>query len=221
MAVQGMAPIPPPQGLLALERILSQRMPQVAVLPMDWLALSESFGHNTPPFLSLLINEARSRRRVHRTDTGEPTLLRQLTATPSQNRQHVLMDFMREQAGKVLRLEAAFHLDPKRPLNELGLDSLSAIELRNTLGRALGRPLPATLLFDYPTIDGLAGHLIHEIFAAPANGHDQEQAAGNGKSGERAGTLAEIEALSTDEIETMLAVESQAMASLIDGDKHE
>ena len=221
MAVQGIAPIPPPQGLLALERILSQRVPQVGVLPMDWLALSESFAHDTPPFLSLLINEARSRSRGHRTATGEPTLLRQLTATPSQNRQHVLMDFMREQAGKVLRLEAAFHLDPKRPLNELGLDSLSAIELRNTLGRALGRPLPATLLFDYPTIDGLAGHLIHEIFAAPANGHDQEQAAGNGKSGERAGTLAEIDALSTDEIETMLAVESQAMASLIDGDKHE
>lgn len=218
MAVQSITPIPPPQGLLALERTLRQDIPQVGVIPVDWLALSESFVHGSPPFLSLLINEARSRRGGRQPATGEPTLLHQLTATPSQNRQRVLVDFMREQAGKVLGLEAAFHLDPKRPLNELGLDSLSAIELRNTLGRALGRTLPATLLFDYPAIDGLAGHLICEIFAAPANGQCQEQASHNGKTGEQTNSFPEIDALSTDEIETMLAAELQAMASLIDGD---
>ena len=218
MAMQGITPIPPQQGLVALERILAQRLPQVGVLPVDWLALSESFLHTSPPFLSLLMDEAKSRGKSSQSATGEPTLLRKLSATPPQNRQRVLTNFMREQAGKVLGLATTFHLDGKRPLNELGLDSLSAIELRNGLGRALGRPLPATLLFDYPTIDGLAGYLLSEIFAAPANGHTHKQAVGIEKTKEESDALVEMDALSTDELETMLAAELQAMALLIDGD---
>jgi hypothetical protein len=46
------------------------------------------------------------------------------------------------------------------PLQELGLDSLMALELRNVLAQALGRPLSATLLFDHPTIRGLGGYLL-------------------------------------------------------------
>ena len=46
------------------------------------------------------------------------------------------------------------------PLQQLGLDSLMALELRNLLAQALGSPLKATLLFDYPTIRGLAQYLL-------------------------------------------------------------
>ena len=43
------------------------------------------------------------------------------------------------------------------------MDSLLAIELRNRLGRALGRKLPATLLFESPTLLTLGGALIEDF----------------------------------------------------------
>ena len=50
-------------------------------------------------------------------------------------------------------------------LDELGLDSLLAIELRNALARSLGRSLPATLLFDYPTLDALTDYVMCDVLA--------------------------------------------------------
>ena len=51
-----------------------------------------------------------------------------------------------------------------------GLDSLSSMEVRNRLGIALGVPLPATLLFDYPTVDKLVDHLVQRFSVGLAMG---------------------------------------------------
>ena len=65
---------------------------------------------------------------------------------------------MRDAVGGVLRLPAD-QIDRHRPFGSLGLDSLMALELRNRLERALQRPLSATLAWNYPTVDALAGYL--------------------------------------------------------------
>lgn len=49
--------------------------------------------------------------------------------------------------------------DPRRSLADCGLDSALAVELAAALGDWLGRPLDATLLWNYPSIQALAGHL--------------------------------------------------------------
>ena len=52
------------------------------------------------------------------------------------------------------------------PLMEAGLDSLAAVELRTELGTALGLELPATVMFDYPTVAALSGLVAAQSRAA-------------------------------------------------------
>jgi acyl carrier protein len=109
----------------------------------------------------------------------------------------------------VLGLDAERALDPGMPLGELGLDSLLAVELRNALATALERTLPATLLFDHPTVDALTDHLLGELLTA---GHP-ETADSGGASAQAASTMvASIEDLSDEEVERQLASRARAKA---------
>ena len=69
--------------------------------------------------------------------------------------------------------------DPDIPLNEAGLDSLMALELRKSLGSGLDLRLPATLLFNFPTINALTEHLAGLIGLTEASEEAPETVAPN------------------------------------------
>jgi hypothetical protein len=68
----------------------------------------------------------------------------------------------------VLGLASSASLDANRPLGEIGLDSLLAVELRNVLAEDVEQRLPATLLFDHATPASLADHLLTLVEPAEA-----------------------------------------------------
>jgi acyl carrier protein len=70
---------------------------------------------------------------------------------------------LRSQAFAVIGLDEASTLSMEQPLKEAGLDSLMAVELRNAISRTIGEPLPATLLFDYPTLEKLTRYLLQRL----------------------------------------------------------
>ena len=61
--------------------------------------------------------------------------------------------------GAIMGLADGSSPDPDRGFFDMGFDSMMAVELRNRLEKRLGRPLPATLAFDHPTIQRMAAHL--------------------------------------------------------------
>ncbi len=122
-----------------------------------------------------------------------------LAAALPHERLDILRDVVRRNVVTVLR-----HDGPELPgrgerLMDLGFDSLMAVQLRNRLGKALEleAPLPATLMFDYPTIDAIAAFLLARLGGAvdvPRMGPDR-----------RAPLAAEaVAAMSEAEIEALL-----------------
>jgi len=63
---------------------------------------------------------------------------------------------VRQQVQEVVQGMLGADVRPDQPLMEAGMDSLAAVDLQNELGRRFGLIAPATLMFDYPTVEALA-----------------------------------------------------------------
>ncbi|WP_370468567.1 type I polyketide synthase [Streptacidiphilus sp. P02-A3a] len=101
-----------------------------------------------------------------RTRPAASSLRSRLAAVAPEQREAFLLDAVRAEAASVLGT-VADAVGPHRPFGELGLDSLTSVELRTRLNRGIGLLLPATLVFDHPTPVRLAGYLLQRIGDLP------------------------------------------------------
>jgi acyl carrier protein len=129
---------------------------------------------------------------------------RHLESALPDEREELMNEYVRARVMEVLRLDADRRPGIGHRLMDLGLDSLMAVQLRNLLesGLGLGRSLPATLMFDYPTIGSISAFLLRNLScdSAPAAPSPTVRA-----QPESASLRAlEIEALSDNEAEALL-----------------
>jgi NAD(P)-dependent dehydrogenase (short-subunit alcohol dehydrogenase family)/acyl carrier protein len=165
LVTQGIGSFRVDQGLEALDRLLaltagSTSGPvQVAVLPADWGQFGRD-GTRVPGLVTDLVGAAGA------TVSGEERSARGfraiLAAAEPQERQSLIEEYLQGQIGRVLRLPPAA-IAVTQPLGALGLESLTAIELRNRLERDLGLALSATLVWNYPTIATMARYIAQRL----------------------------------------------------------
>ncbi|MCG0285572.1 type I polyketide synthase [Streptomyces sp. PSAA01] len=86
-----------------------------------------------------------------------------LTGLTADRARDTLLQLVREQVGSVLGLAGPAAAGGGRTFKDMGFDSLTAGQLRNSLRKRTGLSLPSTLIYDHPTPEALAGHLWTEL----------------------------------------------------------
>jgi acyl carrier protein len=92
---------------------------------------------------------------------SKSALLQRLEGIPEDEQHAILLDLVRSNIATVLGSSSP--IDPDRAFQELGFDSLTAVEMRNRLKSATGLALSPTLIFDYPNSAALAGYMHREL----------------------------------------------------------
>ncbi|MEU2396275.1 SDR family NAD(P)-dependent oxidoreductase, partial [Streptomyces sp. NPDC007369] len=134
---------------------------------LDLAALRAQAGSGLlPPLLSGLVRTP-ARRTAGTTAAGADGgagLRERLAGLAPAARDEALLELVCTYVAGVLGFAGPEAVDPARSFNEVGFDSLTAVELRNRLGAATGVRLPATLVFDYPTPTALVEFLRDELW---------------------------------------------------------
>ncbi|KZS71159.1 fatty acyl-AMP ligase, partial [Mycobacterium kansasii] len=166
LARSGTVPITTNQGLALFDAALAQQHPNLIPAPLSTRALAALARENSlPPILSALISTRPQAAAADLRGLGA-----RLVGLPPERQHAILLDLVITATAAVLAHPDPAAVDPDQPFKDLGIDSLSALELRNTLSAQTGVPLPATVTFDHPTPAMLAAHLadLLSVTAAPA-----------------------------------------------------
>jgi len=162
----GLTPITSEHGLALFDAALTSQRRNLLASPLNTGALNRRARHGTlDPILSAL---AHSRPQAA---TASPrTLVASLATQTPQQRLATLTAMVTATIAAVLAHPDPAALDPDGHFKDLGVDSLTALELRNALNQQTGLTLPANVVLDHPSPAALATHLAELLTdtAAPA-----------------------------------------------------
>ncbi|MBO2456944.1 type I polyketide synthase [Actinomadura violacea] len=163
MERRGLRLLDPDLAVRALAQTLDCGGDVLTVADVDWGKFAPPFTLRRPSPLIEALPEVREALAETGSEVGDgeggTALARRLVELPRDDQDRLLTDLVRAEAATVLGHSSAEAVQADRAFNDLGADSLTAVELRDRLNSATGLRLPATLLFDYPTPADLAGHL--------------------------------------------------------------
>jgi polyketide synthase 12 len=156
LALAGFNALAPARALSELARVLVADHPQLAIVDADWHRLASLLGGRTaPPLLADLVTADRAAPSA----AGDDGLRTRLAGASGEQRRELLTTRLREKLGRVLGM-AADEVDPRTSLDNLGLDSLMALELKDEIETTLGITLSLESFLEDPCVGTLVDHVL-------------------------------------------------------------
>nr|WLE93518.1 PKS T1(KS-AT-DH-KR-TE) [Streptomyces sp.] len=165
MAAQGIHPLSAREALALFDAGLAGDRALVVPARIDTAALRVAAGR-VPALLRGLVRAPAKRTAEPAAADGAETLLPRLAGLSPDDQHRLLLEVVRAHTAAVLGHHGTEAVEPERAFTELGLDSLTAVELRNRLNWATGVSLPASLIFNHPNSSALARHLRTQVAAS-------------------------------------------------------
>jgi NAD(P)-dependent dehydrogenase (short-subunit alcohol dehydrogenase family)/acyl carrier protein len=174
MRRMGAPAMAPATAVNALEQALEQGQSHLVVADFDWSRFVPAYTLARPRPLIADIPDVRAALAA---DSGPqpdastaPQLAAQLAGLPQAEQSRTVQDLVRSHTAALLGYDDPAALDLKRAFDDLGFDSVSAVDLRGRLSTATGRKLPSTMVFDYASPAALAQFLLTELAPDTAPG---------------------------------------------------
>ncbi|MEH1968238.1 type I polyketide synthase [Nostoc sp.] len=171
--------ITPKVGMQVLKKLLQQTNPQIAVMSVNWEAINYS-----SLLANLISNEPKQ------APENNNVIREKVLKAESGDRQNLIQHYLLEEVAKVLRIPAS-KLDANQPLNDLGMDSLMAVELKNRIEADLGIDVPIANFLQGPSISIFATQLLADMKLADYTSTENN--------------LISVDELSDDEVDSLLA----------------
>ncbi|MEP7308970.1 MAG: MupA/Atu3671 family FMN-dependent luciferase-like monooxygenase [Acidobacteriota bacterium] len=155
----GVLPIDPADATDLIGRLLATGTGSRVVAQIDWTVFTDLFeSRGRRPLLAFM------RQAGSGNATPVSTAMRlALEAMSDEDRKSHLTRYVQQEVGAVLGWTRGEAPDPRAGFFEMGMDSITALELKNRLQTALGLTLRATVVFNHSRIETLTEFLLREL----------------------------------------------------------
>ncbi|MCP3751632.1 type I polyketide synthase [Pseudomonas sp. SBB6] len=162
----GVGLLPPQEALEAMLALAGTAHANPTVIDIDWTQIHAAVSQRAQR--SLLSGLVRKPADSARYLADLAALRSECDQLAAPQRRACIEQFVLKMARDIMAMNDRQLLDVNEPLQSEGLDSLMALELRNKLAHILGRKLPATLLFDYPTVRAMSAFIADQLYPPSA-----------------------------------------------------
>ena len=191
---KGIGSIKPTEGIEILEQLLLDNSVQVGVIPIDWDIWQKKKNNIVTSYYENIVAAQDVSDSLSNTSSDYK---QQLFNVIPEQRRSLLIKQISQQVANILGIQDLNEIDFALGFSELGLDSLSSVELRNKLQSSYDLKLPQTVVYDYPNIKKISDYLFETIFSngvIKGNNHINDE-------------LKKLEKLSEKEAEALLIKE--------------
>ena len=168
--IKGSRLIKPESGLQIMDRLIHSDIGQTVITPVVWSELLEPFPKDRiPPLYRLFEDQKIDKTEMAGAGLGSKTGItaNQLQPLSAAERLNLIAEYLRQEIARVVGVSAS-KLELDKPLNTMGIDSLMAIELKNSVESSMEVSLPIATLLKGPAIMEMAADLVEQLMSASA-----------------------------------------------------